>query len=222
MEERKMRILDAAAKHTADRRSISRLLGTFGLVVGVLVSAGCKVERTELDLPTVDASTEDATTPAGDTSSTPAATTPSSPTATTPAAPAVEGADALDLSTVDDWFLPSLPGVSSGELIGARVTATIRSASTNGDTLYTSYDPYDFPSSDGTDAVCYFFYVRDGKVVGGKFDWWRSGGQGTKSLENVHDGYGGHSMPSSGTECWTMFSSKDGSQRSNTCLVTWK
>lgn len=222
-----MRIRDAAAINAVDRRSIARLLGTFGLVVGVLVSAGCKVERTELDLPTVDAATEVATSPdsTSDATTAPATSTPSTPTApetTTSGTPVPEGADALDLSQVAEWILPNTPGVSADELVNARVTATIRSASTDGHNLFTSYDPYDFPSSEGTDAIAYFFYERNGRVVGGKFDWWRSGGQGTKTLENVHGGYGGHSMPSSGTPCWTMFSSKDGSQRSNTSVVSWK
>ena len=136
-------------------------------------------------------------------------------------APAPIDGDALDLHQIAHWIIPNTPGVTGPRLIGARVTAKISAAFTNGTMLYTSYEPYDFPEKDGTDAVCYLFYRRDGAIVGGKFDWWRPGGQRAKTLENVHHGYGGHVMPARGTEAWTMISSKDGSQRSNTCLVTW-
>jgi hypothetical protein len=202
------------------------------IAMGACVFAGCEVQRTEITAPTADvaadthaeASTsgvDTTTTTATTTTGTTGSTTTSSSTTTTSTSTA-NSADALDLSQVATWILPALPGVSSGELISAKVTATINSAWTNGDKLYTSYDRYSFPADGGTDAVCYFFYKQGGKVVGGKFDYWRTGGQSVKTLENVHENYGGHSMPSRGTECWTMISSKDGSQRSNTCSVTWK
>lgn len=144
------------------------------------------------------------------------------PDTTTVDKPAADPSDDLNLSDVTNFILPSTPGVSPDELRGAKVTARIRSASTNGTMLYTSYDPYRYPSRDGLDAVCYFFYRSGNTIMGGKFDWWRAGGQPGKTLENVHHGYGGHRMPARGTECWTMFSSLDGSQRSNTRKVEWQ
>lgn len=68
--------------------------------------------------------------------------------------------------------------------------------------------------------VC-LFYERDGKIVGGKYDWCRPG-QHSKGLENVHNGYNGHSMPAKGTPCYTMLVSVDEKQRSNLLETQWK
>jgi hypothetical protein len=121
-------------------------------------------------------------------------------------------------------------------LRAAPITASIVRATTNGASLLTSYTPYPFPARDGVDAVVYFFYLNQphtvgaglleganvlGQLAGGKFDYWRTGGQEQKSLVNVVDGYGGHVMPTRGAPCWTMISSMDGTQRSNTCRVVW-
>ena len=135
-------------------------------------------------------------------------------------APQTNGDD-LDLSRVTNFILPNAPGVNPDKVRGAEITAKITAASTDGQNLRTSYEKYSFPSESGTDAIAYFFYEYNGTVMGGKFDWWRTGGQGLKGLENVHAGYGGHKMPASGTACWTMFGSIDGGQRSNTRVVIW-
>jgi hypothetical protein len=68
--------------------------------------------------------------------------------------------------------------------------------------------------------VC-LFYDRDGKIVGGKYDWCRPN-QKSKGLENVHGGYGGHSMPTKGTPCYTMLVSVDEKKRSNLLETQWK
>ena len=162
---------------------------------GVAISAGCgEITTTPIDIP------------------------PTTPTVT-PDATTKSGGDDLDLARVTN-FLPS--GISSEALKAASVTAKINSSSTNGRTLFTSYERYPFPADGGTDAICFFFYEYNGGVMGGKFDYWRTGGQPAKGLANVEEGYNGHKMPSSGTKCWTMISSKDGKQRSNTCTTTWK
>lgn len=177
-----------------------KLLAIAGLV-GVVMSAGC-----------------------GEVTTTPVATTESAITesATAETATTANGSDDLDLALVTTFILPNVPGVSPATVRSATVTATINSASTNGSTLSTSYEPYDFPENDFADAVCYFFYRYNGTIMGGKFDWWSPGGQSSKSLVSVREGYGGHIMPAAGTECWTMISSVDGQQRSNTCSVTWQ
>ena len=193
-------------------------LGSLRLLVmtgfaGIMMSTGCvEVSSSPIDSPAVDAKTDSNAAPA-----TTPATTPTQ--STTPAATA---GDALDLARVTNFFIPSSPGVTPDKVRRARVTAKITAASTDGDKLHTSYDRYSFPNNNGVDAIAYFFYVSGGTVMGGKFDWWRAGGQSVKTLENVHLGYGGHRMPARGTECWTMISSVDGSQRSNTCKVEWK
>ena len=131
-----------------------------------------------------------------------------------PAAPVSTG-DAINIGSIS-WLGDSYAG--------ARVTAKINSASTDGNMLYTNYEPYSWPrSSDGVvDAICCLFYERGGRMVGGKFDWWRVGGQSSKTLENVKHGYNGHSMPARGSLVYTMIASVDGKQRSNIALVTWK
>jgi len=190
-------------------------------LAGIMMSTGCvEVSSSPIDSPAVDARTDTSSAPstAADaaTSSTPASTPTTTTTTTT------SSGDALDLSRVTNFILPATPGVTADKVRSAKVTANIRAASTDGNTLWTSYDHYSFPSGNGVDAVCYFFYEYNGTVMGGKFDWWRTGGQGAKGLENVHGGYGGHKMPARGTNCWTMISSTDGKQRSNTCKVVWK
>jgi hypothetical protein len=168
------------------------------------------VTSSPIDAPAVDAKSEAGSTPTAGTTTT---TTTTTTTAT---------GDDLDLARVTNFFISSTPGVSPEKVRNAKVTAKINAASTNGEMLYTSYERYSFPNKDGVDAVAYFFYVSGGTVMGGKFDWWKAGGQPAKTLENVKLGYGGHRMPAKGTECWTMISSVDGSKRSNTCKVVWK
>lgn len=107
----------------------------------------------------------------------------------------------------------------------ARSSASLNAASIDGSYVYTQYAPYRWPSqSDGgarVDAICCLFYERGGQVVGGKFDYWRAGGQAAKSLENVKHRYNGHSMPAPGTPTYTMIVSVDGQQRSNIVKCEW-
>lgn len=153
------------------------------------------------------------------------------PGAVQPPTPASEphNGDDLDLATVDPFTVQSQPGVTPAKLIAAKVTAKLTLAETNGDKLYVAYDSYrelGWPvkgQDKAVDAIAYFFYVgEDGKPTGGKFDFWRHGGQPIKTLENVHQGYGGMAMPQKGRDCWTMISNLDGTERSNTKRVTWK
>ena len=107
----------------------------------------------------------------------------------------------------------------------AGISATINGASLNNDTIYTSYNPYSWPSTSvkvQVDAICCLFYERGGQIVGGKFDYWRKGGQSSKALENVHQGYNGHSFPARGSKVYTMIVSVNGSQRSNIKECSWR
>jgi len=108
---------------------------------------------------------------------------------------------------------------------GASAGAEIRSAWTDGNYLHTDYAPYDWPEKTvqvRVDAIACFFYQRGSEIVGGKFEWWRAGGQSVKGLHNVHEGYNGHEMPGAGTQCWTCIVSVDGRQRSNVVEVEWR
>ena len=121
--------------------------------------------------------------------------------------------DAIDIGSIS-WL--------GSDFSGASKSATLNSSSISGDTLLVSYEPYDWPSVTvevRVNAICCLFYERGGQIVGGKFDWWRPGGQGAKGLENVKHRYNGHSMPASGTPTYTMIASVDGSQRSNIVRV---
>ena len=66
------------------------------------------------------------------------------------------------------------------------------------------------------------FYTKDGGITGGKYDWWRVGGQAQKTVENVHHGYQGHTFPSKQDDVWTCFVSVDGAKRSNIKKAEWK
>lgn len=89
--------------------------------------------------------------------------------------------------------------------------------------IYVTYEKYNWPAPDGLDAIaCFFYRDSSGSLVGGKFDWIRKGGQGVKTLTNISEGYGGHSMPAKGAECYYMWASVDGRERSNFAEVEWK
>ena len=62
-------------------------------------------------------------------------------------------------------------------------------------------------------------YRADGS--GGKFDWIRTGGQSQKGLENIHHGYGGHTVPASGERVTFRWVSVDGNRRSNDAEAIW-
>ena len=120
----------------------------------------------------------------------------------------------LDLTTVK-WL--------GDNYSGAQVEQLLNSASMNNNSISTSYKPYDWPSiivKVRVDAICCIFYEKGNDIVGGKFDWWRAGGQDSKTLENLHNGYNGHIVPSAGSKVWTCIVSVDGKKRSNTISVS--
>lgn len=124
------------------------------------------------------------------------------------------GGDAIDIGRIS-WLGDNYSGASR--------TATLNSASMSGDTLSVSYEPYSWPSQTvkvKVDAICCLFYERGGQIVGGKFDFWRAGGQGSKTLENVRHRYQGHSWPAAGAKVYTMNVSMNGAERSNIVEVS--
>lgn len=117
----------------------------------------------------------------------------------------------------DDISINSIAWLGS-DYSGATKTATITGASMSGDSISVAYEPYSWPRATiktSVDAICCLFYERGGQIVGGKFDFWRSGGQATKSLHNVRERYQGHSWPAGGAKVYTMNVSVDGRQRTN-------
>jgi hypothetical protein len=62
-------------------------------------------------------------------------------------------------------------------------------------------------------------YRADGS--GGKFDWIRAGGQASKGLENVRNGYNGHTLPAGGERVTFRWVSVDGKRRSNDAEAVW-
>jgi hypothetical protein len=129
-----------------------------------------------------------------------------------------QAADDLQIDGIVRWLGPNFSG--------AQLTGRIVSASMDNRFLYTGIEPYQWPrrvvGGVECDAQCCIFYYRDGRIVGGKFDFHRTGGQPVKTLENLHHGYAGHTMPEKGGPVWTMNASVDGKFRTNIKAVTWK
>ena len=91
------------------------------------------------------------------------------------------------------------------------------------DKVYFSWTPknYGWPVKTvkvDVDAVVHL-YRANGK--GGKFDWIRRGGQPMKGLDNVHSGYGGHTVPASGEPVTFQWVSVDGKKQSNKAEAIW-
>jgi hypothetical protein len=84
--------------------------------------------------------------------------------------------------------------------------------------------PYNWPSKTvkvEVDAVVSMFRANGD---GGKFDWIRKGGQATKGLVNIHDGYGVWKtvgLPAPGEAVTFRWESTDGNQRSNDAAAVW-
>jgi hypothetical protein len=66
-----------------------------------------------------------------------------------------------------------------------------------------------------------FYIMKDGKWVGGKFEWIRSGGQGVKLLHNIFTGYGGLAPPAKGTKIAFTWSNPSNTERSNLATAVW-
>ena len=71
--------------------------------------------------------------------------------------------------------------------------------------------------------ACLFVCDKDGRWVGGKFDW-ISSSRRTRDFHNVYGGYNGWSLSNVSNPCPVAFVivSKDGKKRSNVISGTWK
>ena len=131
----------------------------------------------------------------------------------------------------DDPVVDSLPEIQwlgqSYQNTPRDPSAVIRSGSIDEKFTYQDYTlPSSWPKKTVGSANCQgifcLFYEKDGKIVGGKFDWARSSGQPVKTIENVHHGYQGHTMPAKGTKCYLMLVNVNGSLRTNFIEINWK
>lgn len=133
-----------------------------------------------------------------------------------PDAPLPETNDAVPVEFIS-WFGKSYRN--------AQQTCTLSSASIRGNTLsFSPAAPSSWPRKTvkvECQAIVCLFFERSGQVVGGKFDWARPG-QSSKGLENIHNGYNGHTMPPKGTPTYVMLVDVNERQRSNIQQVDWK
>jgi hypothetical protein len=72
----------------------------------------------------------------------------------------------------------------------------------------------------GLNAYTCVFVERDGKLVGGKFDWLRVG-QKMKVLKNIPEGYIKGVQPKKGEKVWFCLLSLDGKNRTNLVESRW-
>lgn len=129
------------------------------------------------------------------------------------ALPASSAADSRSLSGAQ-WIGPNGSG--------AQVTANL-SANTHG-----HFVDFDYPDSvkswrplkGDLNAYGCCFVERDGKLVGGKFEWIRVG-QKRKLLDNITNGYIRGVKPRKGEKVYFCLLSLDGKQRTNLVEATW-
>lgn len=111
------------------------------------------------------------------------------------------------------WHTSSGPSCKGAKQV---MTLSAKIAS-GGSKVSFSWDRYPWSGM----GLAHFFVWNGSGWSGGKFDWIRQGGQSTKLLENVRNGYNGLSAPPSGTRCAFAWTSSDGKQRSNLAYTTW-
>lgn len=108
---------------------------------------------------------------------------------------------------------------------GYAPTKKMLSASCNNSRFSYDYEKLDWhikTSEKATaDAIICVFAIRDGKLVGGKFDWKRVG-QKVKGMENIRGGYIKGFDIVKGEECYLALVSIEGKQRTNLQRVVWK
>jgi hypothetical protein len=105
---------------------------------------------------------------------------------------------------------PNCKGAVKVMSLSARITD-------GGNKVSFSWDRYPWSGM----GVGHFFVWNGTGWSGGKFDWIRQGGQGTKLMENVREGYNGLHIPASGTRVAFAWTDADGRQRSNLAYTTW-
>lgn len=162
---------------------------------------GCEID-TRTDGVTDDSSSEDSS-----------AGTDNSPDTDTGTQTAAETAAQAEWDSIR-WHTSSGPSCKGATKV---MTLTSAKITDGGAKVSFSWDHYPWSSM----GLAHFFVWNGSGWSGGKFDWIRTGGQGVKLLENVHNGYNGLSAPASGTRVAFAWTSGDGKQRSNMVYTTW-
>ena len=136
--------------------------------------------------------------------------------ASEPAAPPVEASDDPDLSKAK-WHGPNGASAKVTEtLSGLKIDATKISY-----TLSKGTEAWQKPSGDkNCNMYSCFFVLRDGKYVGGKFDW-STYSRKTRELKNIRGGYTGGIVPKTGEDVWFCFLSEDLKNRTNCQKAVW-
>ncbi len=169
----------------------------YWLLLPLVFMLGCEVDtRTEGD------DSDNASAPAAQTGDT-AATTPTT---------AEEAAGQAEWDSIK-WHTSSGPSCK-GAVKVMNLSARI---SSDGSKVSFTWDRYPWSGM----GLGHFFVWNGSGWSGGKFDWIRQGGQSTKLLENVHEGYNGLRAPPSGTRCAFAWTSSDGDERSNLAYTVW-
>lgn len=188
----------------------NRALGLPLVLALLMAGAGCELPDTE----PVEEETSVATQSGAETADT------ATPTADTTANAGTD--TAFDSVSVDadqaewdaiQWYTSSGPSAK-----GATQVMTL-SASVTSDGEFVNFTWNRYPWSDY--GLVHFFVWDGTHWKGGKFDWIRTGGQGTKSTENIHERYNGLSIPRSGTAVAFAWTNAKGTQRSNLSKTTW-
>lgn len=167
------------------------------LLLPMILALGC-----EIDTRTEDGDSGDSSSTASD-STTPATTAPTT---------------AEDAAAQAEWDSIQWRTAAGPSCKGARKVMNLSAKITSGGSKVSfSWDRYPWSGM----GLGHFFVWNGSGWTGGKFDWIRQGGQSTKLLENIHEGYNGLSAPPSGTRCAFAWTSSDGKERSNLAYTVW-
>ena len=103
--------------------------------------------------------------------------------------------------------------------VNARVTRRLNSADVEGGNVRLSYETLNWPDNNSgvdsnIDGRVYIFWLENGQVVGGHFEWKRPG-QTSKGLKNIETGYLEGKKPPRGATVWFCLLNNVGDERTN-------
>lgn len=104
---------------------------------------------------------------------------------------------------------------------GAAVEQKLNNVTMSADKIYYTHDPLDWPvSKDNLNSILYVFFMRDGKLKGGKFEYSRPGYK-SQHVKNIYSGYIKGIKPVPGEEGYFCMSSLDFKKRTNAIKFIW-
>jgi hypothetical protein len=95
-------------------------------------------------------------------------------------------------------------------------------ASISSDGRFVNFTWNGYPWSGGGNELAHFFVWDGARWSGGKFDWIRDGGQATKELSNIRNGYNNLRAPPAGSRVAFAWTNEEGTERSNLSVTTWR